>query len=92
MEVSHKRYRFHSRTNEALARICAVDEDLSQNQVVGRLICAVDHEVSRRLRLVDEGLLAKYQARNLSRTEYDAALDVHRQKQRAVAVPPGSAT
>ena len=84
MEISHKRYRFHPQTNEALARIGAIDADLSQNQVLGRLIRAVDHEIIRRLRLVDESLLAKYEARNLSRPEYDAALAAHRQKRNAV--------
>jgi hypothetical protein len=93
MEMLHNKcYRFQPRTNEALARIGAIDDDLSQNQVLARLIRAVDHQTCRRLRLVDEALLARYQSRDLSRPEYDAALAAHRQKQRAAVAQPGAAT
>jgi hypothetical protein len=34
----NKRYRLSPRTIEALQRIAAIDGDLSENQVIGRLI------------------------------------------------------
>jgi hypothetical protein len=71
----NKRYRLSSVTIEALQRIAAIDGDLSENQVVGRLIRNVDYEIHRRLK---GDALAKYKSQSISREEYNAALAEHR--------------
>jgi hypothetical protein len=71
----NKRYRLSPGTIEALQRIAAIDGDLSENQVVGRLIRNVDYEIHHRLK---GDALAKYKSQSISREEYNAALVEHR--------------
>ena len=74
-QKTNKRYRLSPGTIEALQRIAAIDGDLSENQVVGRLIRNVDYEIHRRLK---GDALAKYKSQSISREEYNAALAEHR--------------
>ena len=71
----NKRYRLSPSTIEALQRIAAIDGDLSENQVVGRLIRNVDYEIHRRLK---GDALGKYKSQSISREEYNAAIVEHR--------------
>ena len=71
----NKRYRLSPRTIEALQRIAAIDGDLSENQVIGRLIRNVNYEIHRRLK---GDALAKYKNQSISREEYNAVLVEHR--------------